>query len=488
MWIKRTLKTILLLFAVCALSGGCTYHGKIKRHIYRHLDYPEKKDLKIMVVEDRFIDQYSVMPDYNLAFAKFSVRTDDGVAAAAADALGTLFTQVDVNPYRMRKNYDYIAEVNYTTTPTRHYYRNYYSSVNPGSFNIYTGEVVPATKFLWATWRMQPALRVNVRLTLRNPHTRQAVAIYEESSEEELSLSVLSYIVGTVHQLTLGLSAPLTGPVYVQTAGAGYRRYLERNLKKLLHRIMDDVYEDIVTLTENGVQEGLVRQDAAYRDMLQKTLFIRTDRATGSGFFVTRDGYIVSNAHVVGDARDVEILTYDDRMAQDRGDVVPVRFARVVLVNKRRDLALLKTEGVFPYFELETNRTMYQTGEPVLAVGAPLGNHKWSVTQGIISATDKSLVLSGEKGDKLQPNVDYIQTDAAINHGNSGGPLVLKSTGKVIGVNSLGEYMYHAHNLGFAISAFEAARTLGLTPPVNSAQIERRLAAQTDLRGAKLRD
>lgn len=485
---RKTPVSRILLFvcALCVLISGCTYHGKIKRNIYRHPDFPEKKDLKIMVVEDRFIDKYASLPDYNLFFTDFSVRTDDGVASAAADALATVFTHVDVNAYRYRKNYDYIAEVKYTTVPGRHYYRQYSTSVPV--IDVYTGDALPVSQFLWVKWRKQPALRVQVQLTLRNAQTNQAVAIYTAQTQEDVKLGAPAYLVGSIHKLTLGLSAPVTGPVYIQLAGADYRRYLERNITKLLSQIMQEVYEDTVTFTDNAVQEGLIRQDAAYRDMLQKTLFIRTPQGSGSGFFITKDGYIVTNAHVVQDERDVEILTYQDRQAQDRGETLPKRFARVLLVNKHRDLALLKTQGTFPYFELDDNRSHYQTGEKVAALGAPLGLHQWSVTHGIISATDKNLVLVGENNLSRMPNVDYIQTDAAINHGNSGGPLVLVKTGKVIGVNSLKEVTAHAESLGFAISAFEVMRTLGLTQPVDGQDIERRLSLHSDLRGAKIRD
>ncbi len=138
-----------------------------------------------------------------------------------------------------------------------------------------------------------------------------------------------------------------------------------------------------------------------------------------------------------------------------------VRFGKVLKSNKRRDLALVKIEGEnFPYLELDTDRSHYVTGTPVAAIGAPQGI-EWSVTRGIIGAARNH-------------NGRYvIQTDAAINGGNSGGPLINLNTGRVVGVNSFGRSPVNVNDLqsgteslGFAISAFEVQRTLGLTQPV----------------------
>ena len=137
--------------------------------------------------------------------------------------------------------------------------------------------------------------------------------------------------------------------------------------------------------------------------------------------------------------------------------------ARVLKRNKTRDLALLKVEGEnFPWLELETNRQAYQTGKAVVAIGAPR-SIEWSVAQGILSAT------------RDQNGVDTLQTDTAINGGNSGGPLIDLQTGKVIGVNSwmqisnpdVVSLQRGTHGLNFAISAFEVTRTLGISQPIN---------------------
>ena len=203
-------------------------------------------------------------------------------------------------------------------------------------------------------------------------------------------------------------------------------------------------------------------------------MLFRSDDGLGSGFFISPDGYIVTNAHVVGKNRDVGVILYDNRNVMDKTkptddpktDTIrnKVAFARVLKVNKKRDLALLKMEGEnYPWLEMETNRKAYATGRKVVAIGAPRGI-EWTTTEGIISA------LHDDNGR------DTIQTDAAINGGNSGGPLIDLQTGKVIGVNSwmqisnpdIVSLRRGTHGLNFAISAFEVQRTLGVKQPIDA--------------------
>jgi Do/DeqQ family serine protease len=144
----------------------------------------------------------------------------------------------------------------------------------------------------------------------------------------------------------------------------------------------------------------------------------------GSGFIVSRDGYILTNNHVVEDAKKVIVHL------EDRRDFV----ARVVGTDPNTDLAVLKidAEGLVP--AALGNSDLARVGEWVLAIGNPLGGQlQFTVTSGIVSAKGRGLVgLPGRNERSIQ---DFIQTDAAINPGNSGGPLV-NVRGEVIGVNS----------------------------------------------------
>lgn len=139
----------------------------------------------------------------------------------------------------------------------------------------------------------------------------------------------------------------------------------------------------------------------------------------GSGMIINKEGYVLTNQHVIAGATDVKVIFNNGEEVQ----------AKVVNSDASHDIAIVKiTEDVeVPgVVELGTSSTL-QVGETVVAIGNPLGKEfLGSVTSGILSAVNRNL------GDK---DIAYIQTDAAINKGNSGGPL-LNSQGQVIGINT----------------------------------------------------
>jgi serine protease Do len=152
-------------------------------------------------------------------------------------------------------------------------------------------------------------------------------------------------------------------------------------------------------------------------------------RSSGSGFVIREDGYLVTNAHVVADAERIQVRLTDGR-----------RFdAKLIGLDERVDLALLKIDATgLPVAPLgDSNRT--RVGEFVLALGHPFGLEQ-TVSFGIVS----------RKGSPIQvaaPGFEFIQTDAAVNPGNSGGPLV-NMAGEVVGVNSMAAVN---GSIGFAI-------------------------------------
>ena len=157
----------------------------------------------------------------------------------------------------------------------------------------------------------------------------------------------------------------------------------------------------------------------------------RPRRSLGSGFIINREGLVLTNHHVVRAATSVMVKLSDGRQFA----------AKVVGSDRRIDVALLKikaTKARFPYVHLgDSNRSA--VGSPVIAIGNPHGlGH--SVTAGIISG--KGRVLGNG------PYDNFIQTDAAINHGNSGGPL-FNTRGEVIGINTA--ILRAAQGIGFAI-------------------------------------
>jgi 2-alkenal reductase len=167
---------------------------------------------------------------------------------------------------------------------------------------------------------------------------------------------------------------------------------------------------------------------------------------SGSGVIISEDGYILSNNHVVEGTKTLSVILND-------GTEHP---AELISRDVFADLAVLKIEGKVPGIAKIGNSDNLKPGETVIAIGSPLGTFRNSVTVGVISATGRTLD-SGE-GYSIE---DLIQTDAAINSGNSGGPL-LNLAGEVIGINTLvirgsNNSSASAEALGFAIPSNTAA-------------------------------
>jgi len=158
----------------------------------------------------------------------------------------------------------------------------------------------------------------------------------------------------------------------------------------------------------------------------------RTREGAGSGFFISAEGLALTNNHVVEDADSIEVQLADNTKYK----------AKVVGRDPATDLALIRVEGdgPFPFLDLGDSEAL-RVGEWVMAVGNPL-NMDHTVTVGVVSAKGRALGL-------LESSFEnFIQTDAAINRGNSGGPLV-NVRGEVIGINAA--INIQGQNLGFAI-------------------------------------
>ncbi len=158
----------------------------------------------------------------------------------------------------------------------------------------------------------------------------------------------------------------------------------------------------------------------------------------GTGIIVSKDGYIITNKHVISDASQIQIVLSDGTVYED------VSLAGQDPLN---DLAFLKIDGVdnLPVAELGDSTTI-KVGQRVVAIGNSLGQYENTVTSGIVSGTGRP--IQAQAGDSVETLTDLIQTDAAINPGNSGGPL-LNSSGQVIGINTA--IAQDAEGIGFAI-------------------------------------
>ena len=163
-------------------------------------------------------------------------------------------------------------------------------------------------------------------------------------------------------------------------------------------------------------------------------------QASGSGVIISADGYLVTNNHVVEGNRALEVIFQD-------GSTAP---ADLVGTDPYVDVAVLKVNGPVPASAEFGNSDALNPGETVIAIGSPLGDFRNTVTVGVVSATGRSLDTAAN----FQME-GLIQTDAAINHGNSGGPLV-NLAGQVVGINTLvvrGNTADQAEGLGFAVAS-----------------------------------
>lgn len=164
------------------------------------------------------------------------------------------------------------------------------------------------------------------------------------------------------------------------------------------------------------------------------------EQAAGTGIIVSKDGYVLTNKHVIEDAKSIQILSSSGKVYDDVG---------IVGVDPLNDIAFLKIDGVtdLPVATLGDSTTL-KIGQRVIAIGNSLGQYQNTVTSGIISGTNRPIEAATDNNGGTELLTDLIQTDAAINPGNSGGPL-LNATGQVIGINTA--IAEDAEGIGFAI-------------------------------------
>jgi len=168
----------------------------------------------------------------------------------------------------------------------------------------------------------------------------------------------------------------------------------------------------------------------------------RGAQGSGSGVIISADGYIITNNHVVEGNQRLEVIYQDGTTVE----------ASLVGTDPFVDVAVLKVDGPVPAFAPFGNSDALSPGETVIAIGSPLGDFRNTVTVGVVSATGRSIDTSAN-----YQMEGLIQTDAAINHGNSGGPLV-NLAGQVVGINTLvirgsGFTSDQAEGLGFAVAS-----------------------------------
>lgn len=233
-----------------------------------------------------------------------------------------------------------------------------------------------------------------------------------------------------------------------QPAGVNY----DRSYSSLVEAVMPAVVNVQVEKTEQAAERGPGGRGGPQMDPEMRRFFERffgpqgpqgpqerqgrqRERGEGSGFVISADGHIVTNAHVVGGADKITVVMQDGTKLQ----------GKMVGIDEKTDLALVKVEAgkALPFVSFGDSSTV-KVGDKVVAVGNPFGLGG-TVTSGIVSATKREIGAG--------PYEDFLQVDAAINRGNSGGP-TFNLDGEVVGVNSM---IYSPSGgsvgIGFAISA-----------------------------------
>jgi len=233
-------------------------------------------------------------------------------------------------------------------------------------------------------------------------------------------LCILGGIIGSRLFSVFENNSALTGRDTVKDDGNKIVTQEEENVASLVSKVSPSVVS-IVTTSQGESFYGPTVESGA-----------------GTGIIVGKDGYIMTNKHVVKGTNEVGVVLTDGTTYEN---------VRVIGSDPLNDIAFLKINGVnnLPAAELGDSGSI-RVGQKVVAIGNSLGQYQNTVTSGIISGTGRP--ISAQDGETVENLNDLIQTDAAINPGNSGGPL-LNLAGQVIGINTA--IIEDAQGIGFAI-------------------------------------
>lgn len=224
-------------------------------------------------------------------------------------------------------------------------------------------------------------------------------------------------------QLTKNLSADLSSRLHTSASNSNSLNFTEGSIAS----VANSVSKSVVSIVTSTTQRSLLSSESS-------------TTAAGTGFILSSDGYIATNKHVVSGANKIGVLL-DDGTAFEDVELIgtdPLNDFAIIKIKNAKDLTPIK---------LGESKTI-TAGQQVIAIGNALGAYQNSVTSGIISGKGRSLTATDSSRTQYETLSDMIQTDAAINGGNSGGPL-LNAAGEVIGINTA--YASQGNNVGFAI-------------------------------------
>jgi len=258
------------------------------------------------------------------------------------------------------------------------------------------------------------------------------------------------------HKIILGSFSSIVIIFMIASSVFMYIIFIKQNLNyNLFNQKITETQSNINTLTENLIQtQKLIEesQEALELEMdllkasagedfsgiieeaIKSVVSIKTNSGQGTGFIISDEGYIVTNAHVLADQQgrlvsNIKAITYEQEIIK----------ADFIGYDGNLDIALLKIPGDYNILKLADSDDI-QIGERVIAIGNPYGL-QFSVSDGIVSAVHRPGISELEV---------YIQTTAALNPGNSGGPLI-NTQGKVIGINNF--KISEGESLGFALES-----------------------------------
>ncbi|MBR3139009.1 trypsin-like peptidase domain-containing protein [Candidatus Saccharibacteria bacterium] len=241
-----------------------------------------------------------------------------------------------------------------------------------------------------------------------------------------IALSIVAMFLGA-GGLVFGLMAYEKSSTPITFLGGGTDGNSANFKEGSIADIADKVSKSVVSIVTSTVTKNYFGQDYS-------------SSAAGTGVIATADGYVITNKHVINGATKVTVILDDGTIYED---------VEVVATDPLDDIAYLKIKDVSDLTPatLGDSKTI-SVGQQVIAIGNALGEYQNTVTSGIISGTGRSITASDGSGYNVETLTDMIQTDAAINSGNSGGPLV-NAAGEVIGINTATSTS--AENMGFAI-------------------------------------
>lgn len=264
------------------------------------------------------------------------------------------------------------------------------------------------------------------------------------SRRNALSISILSAV--TAAAITAGAFLTFDDQPDAETAHSAAEIVHEQTLTEFEPRrpetpLFPPSFAESTTTTT-------VDWSAIYDKTVQALVSVITDEGAGSGFFVSKDGHVITNLHVVANGESLRIFT-------QQGDMVD---AELIARDVGNDLALLKVdpEGLEITVPLYANIDEIRVGDPVGALGAPFGLPN-TLTVGIVSALDRNRRSGPQTWEPLRA---MIQTDAALNPGNSGGMLI-DGRGRVVGIpTQIESSVRSSSGIGFAVSVESLLRSL----------------------------